>query len=37
MIGEEPKCVNYLRKIGLINLIKKITGIVILKNLPKMV
>lgn len=37
MIDEEPSCHKYLQKIGLRNFIKSITGIVILKNVPKMV
>lgn len=36
MIDEEPSCHKYLQKIGLRNFIKSITGIVVLKNIPKM-
>lgn len=37
MIDEEPSCHKYLQKIGLRNFIKSISGIIILKNIPKMV
>ena len=37
MIDEEPSCHKYLMKIGLRNFIKSITGMVVLKNLSKMV
>lgn len=37
MIDEEQTCHKYLVKIGLRNFLKSISGIVILKNVPKMV
>lgn len=37
MIDEEPTCHKYLQKIGLLNYVKSVSGIVILKNVPKMV
>lgn len=37
MIDEEQSCHKYLVKIGLRNFLKSISGIVILKNMPKMV